>query len=784
MTDKLDKFLDNMDIPAPDENARKVALNMASSKYEAYQQEKNQKKFQGFFSLSRLMGRNNSQDRRTKMKNRKLVYGGMATAMVVVLAGGAALYQTRTHEMVTGHSDQSSYSSVGGGAALREAPSTEEVTDTMRDAIKDYNEEGADEAMASGESFIPVPVGPATNTGVIVADEEEIQEDPLERWRLLQEERGQKPANRQLTPSEEKEFTELTKNFEADDSLTEWRKLQTKRSIIQKSEKAKQAERAAPSASVPSTLSGNVAQGMSAEADMMIAPVPPIHPHPPIIIPEPMPPEKADNDKFEEHKISSIKQVSEEPVSTFSIDVDTASYSFVRRQLNQGRLPDPNAVRIEELVNYFPYDYQGPKDVETPFNANISVVDSPWKEGNKLIHIGIKGYDIDDDNRPQSNLVFLLDVSGSMNQPDKLPLLKNSFKLLLSELKPDDTVGIVVYAGSAGTVLPPTKVKNKQTILNALESLRAGGSTAGAAGIQGAYALAEQNFDEDAVNRIILATDGDFNVGMRSNEDLKKLIEKKRESGIFLSVLGFGQGNLNDHLMQTLAQNGNGIAAHIDSLSEAQKVLVDEATSSLFPIAKDVKIQVEFNPEIVSEYRLIGYETRELRRQDFNNDKIDAGDIGAGHTVTAVYEIVPKGSGNELYGQSRYQKEEEKIEMKSDFGNEYAFLKMRYKLPDQDTSTLITTPITTADQKTLVNKCSEAKMSAGLCDIHQEVSKDAAFSIAVAGFGQLLKNDQYMSDFDYDDVLKLAQEGKGADPFGYRAEFINLVRLAETLDND
>ena len=776
MTDKLDKFLDNMDIPAPDENARKVALNMASSEYEAYQQEKNQKKFQGFFSLSRLMGRNNSQDRRTKMKNRKLVYGGMATAMVVVLAGGAALYQTRTHEMVTGASGDASRvielqglttaRTVDGGATLREAPSTEEVTDTMRDAIKDFNEDIGIE----GESYIPMPIDQATNTGIIVPDEEEIQEDPLERWRLLQEERAVQQRE-QMAAAEP-----------ADDEFLAFDSSRNQ-AVVRQKEKA-EAKRAAPSTSIPSAIAGNVAQGMSAEADMMIAPAPPIHPHPPIIIPEPMPPEKVDNDKFEEHKISSIKQVSEEPVSTFSIDVDTASYSFVRRQLNQGRLPDPNAVRIEELVNYFPYDYEGPKDIETPFNANISVVDSPWKEGNKLIHIGIKGYDIDDDNRPQSNLVFLLDVSGSMNQPDKLPLLKNSFKLLLSELKPDDTVGIVVYAGSAGTVLPPTKVKHKQTILNALESLRAGGSTAGAAGIQGAYALAEQNFDDDAVNRIILATDGDFNVGMSSNEELKKLIEKKRESGIFLSVLGFGQGNLNDHLMQTLAQNGNGIAAHIDSLSEAQKVLVDEATSSLFPIAKDVKIQVEFNPEIVSEYRLIGYETRALRRQDFNNDKIDAGDIGAGHTVTAVYEIVPKGSGNELYGESRYQKEEEKAEMKSDFGNEYAFLKMRYKLPDQDKSTLITTPITTSDQKTLVNKCSEAKMSAGLCDIHQEVSKDIAFSIAVAGFGQLLKNDQYISDFDYDDVLKLAQEGKGADPFGYRAEFINLVRLAETLDND
>lgn len=796
MTDKLDKFLDNMDIPLPDENARKTTLNMASAEFESYHQKKNQKKSQGFFNLSRLMGMNNSKDRRLQMKTRKLFYGGMATAMVVVLAGGAALYQTRTHELVAGASGQKNIigyvddqaSSVGTtGLAVNEAATTTEIARDRKEAFTNYAEAVEEEIAQTNESFIPVPIGPAT--GSISPKDEgastmqaltknladaEIQEDPSERWRLLQEQEAQQnslgthsapPAP--LSSSEQKRLKELQQAAPNPNAkpAERWDRLREQRALEQRQEKkAELARRAPATSSIPQALTSNVAPGFAggvmAEADS-IAPYP--HPTPMPIIIDPMPPEKIDNDKFEDHEISAVKQVSQEPVSTFSIDVDTASYSFVRRQLNNGILPNPDSVRIEELVNYFPYDYEGPDRGETPFNANISVVDSPWTDGNKLMHIGIKGYDIDSDDQPDSNLVFLLDVSGSMNQPDKLPLLKNSFKLLLNELKPSDTVAIVVYAGSAGTVLEPTKVRNKNKILNALESLRAGGSTAGAAGIQGAYALAEQNFDEDAVNRVILATDGDFNVGMSSNEELKKLIEKKRDSGIFLSVLGFGQGNLNDHLMQTLAQNGNGIAAHIDSLSEAQKVLVDEATSSLFPIAKDVKIQVEFNPEVVSEYRLVGYETRALKREDFNNDKVDAGDIGAGHTVTAIYEIVPKGSGNELHGQSRYAKVEE-TEANTDFGNEYAFLKMRYKLPNEDKSTLVTTPISKKDQTSLKG--------------------DTAFAVAVAGFGQLLKDDKYTGSFTYDDALKLAQKGKGDDPFGYRAEFISLLRLAETLDQN
>ena len=326
-------------------------------------------------------------------------------------------------------------------------------------------------------------------------------------------------------------------------------------------------------------------------------------------------------DQFADIAENGVIRVADTPVSTFSIDVDTASYSFVRRQLNAGVLPQPNAVRLEELINYFPYEYAVPPTREQPFQPTITIIPSPWNGGNKLIHIGIKGYEFEPAQTPASNLVFLLDVSGSMGRPDKLPLVISSMKLLLETLKPDDTVAIVVYAGAAGTVLEPTKVAKKQKILAALDRLKAGGSTAGAEGIRLAYALAQSNFDDQAVNRVILATDGDFNIGITDINELEGFIERQRKSGVFLSILGFGQGNLNDALMQTLAQNGNGIAAHIDSLNEARKVLLEEASANLFPIATDVKIQVEFNPRQVAEYRLIGYESRALNQEDFNNDK-------------------------------------------------------------------------------------------------------------------------------------------------------------------
>jgi len=461
-------------------------------------------------------------------------------------------------------------------------------------------------------------------------------------------------------------------------------------------------------------------------------------------------------DKFDAADANPVKRVSAEPVSTFSIDVDTASYSFVRRQLNAGFLPQKAAVRLEELVNYFPYDYPLPKDRSQPFSTNVTVLDSPWKAGNKLVHIGIQGYELQE-AQPRANIVFLLDVSGSMETPDKLPLVKQSMGLLLESLHAEDSVAIVVYAGAAGTVLEPTPVKDKQKILAALDRLQAGGSTAGAAGIQLAYQLAESQFIANGVNRIVLATDGDFNVGIDDIEELKGFVERKRQSGVFLSVLGFGQGNYQDALMQALAQNGNGVAAYIDTLGEAQKVLVEEASSALFPIAKDVKIQVEFNPAAVSEYRLLGYETRLLAEEDFNNDAVDAGDIGAGHSVTAIYEITPVGSDSAVFSDTRYGEKHPSRE-KSD---EYGYLKLRYKLPNEDSSRLISQPIGTQSQST------------------PEVLREARFATAVAGFAQLLQGSKHVGNWHYTDAVKLAQSNRGDDAFGYRAEFIQLIRKAE-----
>ena len=486
----------------------------------------------------------------------------------------------------------------------------------------------------------------------------------------------------------------------------------------------------------------------------------------PIVADHSMRPAPEFRDRFTEVKENSVTNVAENPVSTFSIDVDTASYSFVRRMLNAGKLPAKDAVRSEEMINYFDYNYPLPTDKKTPFSNSVTVVDSPWTQGNKLIHIGIQGYQLTAGEVPQSNLVFLLDVSGSMDEPSKLPLVKQSMGLLLDTLKPDDTIAIAVYAGAAGTVLEPTKVKEKQKILAALNNLQAGGSTAGADGIELAYQLAEANFNKKGVNRIILATDGDFNVGQTSDKALQELVERKRDKGIYLSVLGFGQGNYQDAMMQTLAQNGNGVAAYIDTLSEAQKVLVTEATSNLFPIAKDVKIQVEFNPATVKEYRLIGYETRALNREDFNNDKVDAGEIGAGQRVTAIYEITPVESNSGLLNESRYQTPDKQNMGKqntSDKNSEYAFLRLRYKLPNETKSNLVETPIA----KKALREKNPAYM--------QEVN----FSIAVAGFAQLLRGSNYVGDFNYDKVIELAQANKGQDEFGYRTEFIQLVRKAK-----
>jgi Ca-activated chloride channel homolog len=481
--------------------------------------------------------------------------------------------------------------------------------------------------------------------------------------------------------------------------------------------------------------------------------------------PMPPPPTQDGRDRFATAAANPVKSVASEPVSTFSIDVDSASYSFVRRALNSGQLPPKEAVRVEEMINYFPYDYPLPDDRTTPFRPTVSVLPSPWNPANKLVHIAIKGYDVAKSERPRANLVLLIDTSGSMAPEDRLPLLKNAFRMLIDTLRPDDTVGIVTYAGQTHVALEPTKVADKRKILDAIERLHAGGSTAGGAGIQEAYRMAEGAFDKAAVNRVILATDGDFNVGITSVDELKSLVERKRETGIHLSVLGVGRGNYNDALMQALAQNGNGVAAYIDTLSEARKVLVDEVSSTLFSIAKDVKTQIEFNPAVVAEYRLIGYETRLLRREDFNNDKVDAGDIGSGHTVIAIYEVTPVGSPK-FVEDLRYKQPAAATpkDGPKDGMREYAFLRINYKLPAETVSRRIELPITPALEKAAID----------------QVSTEIRFSVAVAAFGQLLRGDPYLKGFGYDEVIALAAAARGEDLFGYRAELLNLVRLAKT----
>ena len=466
-------------------------------------------------------------------------------------------------------------------------------------------------------------------------------------------------------------------------------------------------------------------------------------------------------DRFARVDPNRLKVVAEEPVSTFSIDVDTASYSFLRASLQRGVLPPKEAVRIEELINYFAYDYPAPPDKTTPFATQVTVLPAPWNTSTRLMHIGIRGFELTGP-RPRANLVFLIDTSGSMGRPNKLPLLVNSLRLLLGSLAPADRVAIVTYAGSSATALEPTPVSEREKILAVLNQLRSGGSTAGASGIQRAYRLARQHFLADGVNRVILATDGDFNVGTTDVDQLRSYVERERKSGVFLSVLGFGMGNLNDRLMQELAQNGNGVAAYIDTLSEARKVLVEEATSTLFPIAKDVKIQVEFNPARVSEYRLIGYESRMLAREDFQNDRVDAGEVGSGHRVTAIYEISLVGSGGERVPPLRYGSE--KKPEPSAASSEYAFVKIRYKLPESDTSTLVSQAVTAANERERI----------------EQAPVDVRFGVAVAGFGQLLRGSPYTEKFDYGQVIKLAQGARGEDRFGYRSEFLQLVRLAQS----
>ncbi|WP_414815046.1 vWA domain-containing protein [Rhizobium sp. IY2] len=470
-------------------------------------------------------------------------------------------------------------------------------------------------------------------------------------------------------------------------------------------------------------------------------------------------------ERFANAAANPIKSVATDPVSTFSADVDSASYSFVRRSLTGGAMPDPQSVRVEEMINYFPYDWPGPDNADQPFKATVTVMPTPWNRDTELMHVAIKGYDIAPATTPRANLVFLIDVSGSMDEPDKLPLLKSAFRLLVNRLKADDTVSIVTYAGNAGTVLAPTRVAEKSKILSAIDGLEPGGSTGGAEGIEAAYDLAKQAFVKDGVNRVMLATDGDFNVGPSSDEDLKRIIEEKRKDGIFLTVLGFGRGNLNDSLMQTLAQNGNGSAAYIDTLAEAQKTLVEEAGSTLFPIASDVKFQVEFNPERIAEYRLIGYETRALNREDFNNDRVDAGDIGSGHSVTAIYEITPKGSPAVMNDDLRYGDKAPAETADAAREDELAFVKMRYKRPGEDKSTLITTPVNDSNAVAAVDAAPQ----------------DVRFSVAVAAFGQKLSRIAALDSYSYQAIADLAAASRGTDSFGYRSDFLGLVRLADGL---
>ncbi|WP_323181466.1 VWA domain-containing protein [Kaistia algarum] len=470
-------------------------------------------------------------------------------------------------------------------------------------------------------------------------------------------------------------------------------------------------------------------------------------------------------DRFEKFDESALKSVATDPVSTFSVDVDTASYAYVRASLDDGVLPPPDAVRIEEMINYFPYAYPAPATADVPFRVSLAVFPTPWNAKTELLRIGIKGYVPPAAEKKAQHLVFLVDTSGSMDEPNKLPLLRRAFALLVDSLGPKDTVAIVAYAGSAGVVLEPTRASDKAKVLSALDGLQAGGSTAGAEGIALAYRLAEQSKVEGTVNRVILATDGDFNVGISDPDELKDFIRKRRDDGITLSVLGFGRGNLDDALMQALAQNGNGNASYIDSYAEARKVLVEEAGGTLDMIAKDVKLQLEFNPAAVSEYRLIGYETRALNREDFNNDKVDAGDIGAGHTVTALYEITPKGKGGEQIDPLRYAEAKPAPATEAAPSDEFGFLKLRYKLPGSDQSRLIDTPI-------------PRTIAAGSLD---QADDDARFAAAVAAFGQKLKGSSYGDDMSWEAIRDLAMGARGKDEGGYRAEFLRLVPIASDL---
>ncbi len=484
---------------------------------------------------------------------------------------------------------------------------------------------------------------------------------------------------------------------------------------------------------------------------------PPVQPGPAPPLPE------ESTERYDAVKESGFHLVSDEPLSTFSIDVDTASYSNVRRFLTAGELPPPGAVRIEEMVNYFRYDY-APPEGDDPFAVHLEVAGCPWAPDHRLVRIGLKGAEIDLSERPPTNLVFLIDVSGSMDEPNKLPLLVRAFHLLVDSLRERDHVAIVVYAGSSGLVLPSTSGGRKDAIRAALDGLRAGGSTNGGEGIELAYRLAADHFVEGGTNRVVLATDGDFNVGVASRDELVRLVQEKAKSGVFLSVLGFGTGNLQDSQLEELADKGNGNYAYVDGLREAKKVLVEQMAGTLLTIAKDVKIQVEFNPALVAAHRLIGYENRALAHQDFNDDAKDAGEIGAGHTVTALYEIVPAGQDLRVPGVDPLRYQTARGATEDAATGELLTVKLRSKAPDGDTSRLVERRATDA--------------GTGFDD----ASTDFRFAAAVAEFAMLLRDSEHRGDANHDAVLEIARSSLGDDVTGWRAEFLDLVARAKRID--
>lgn len=463
-----------------------------------------------------------------------------------------------------------------------------------------------------------------------------------------------------------------------------------------------------------------------------------------------------DTERYPDAPTNAVVVTAENPVSTLAIDVDTAGYSNVRRFLNEGTLPPRDAVRVEELINYFDYGYDRPNSRTEPFTVFTEVSDSPWAEGRQILHVGLQGYELNQSERPPLNLVFLVDVSGSMWSPDKLPLAQQALNTLIDQLRPQDRVGIVVYAGAAGAVLQPTSGDQRLRMRCAVNALRAGGSTAGGAGLALAYSMAEANFDRDRVNRVVLLTDGDFNVGVTSDQRLEDFVAERRESGVYLSVYGFGRGNYNDAMMQTISQAGNGTAGYIDTVNEANRLFRDDFSGSIFPIADDVKVQIEFNPAQVAEWRLIGYETRLLNREDFNNDEVDAGDAGSGATVTAIYEITPPGGPTQV-DPLRYAPP-----VTGGRDGELAFVRVRYKLPGQEDSRLIERPIL-----------------AGAVT----PSESTRWALSVAAFGQRLRGDPWLSDsYGWSQIQALAHGARGRDEDGLRREFLDLVDRASELE--